>query len=190
MPIIEIAASHSIDLVKLFPFCGPTADPNHPFNHRDAVRQAIDDVLKRAGTLGVTVELGASPHPDLTLEGALFDRCSHPWTHLYVSHQGGIGFCDHLIGRPEYVLGEWDAEGFHERWNGQLFRRLRLEHAGGAERLSDRFKACRWCYCLRYSDVEHWLRTVELQRRVSTDERSVLYDFPSDAAVPSRLEFP
>ena len=188
--IVRIAAEHELPLVKLFPYCGEPADPEHPFGDAAGVSDAIDRLQAVAAETGVAVHFGATPHPDFTVDDALFSMCSHPWTHCYVRYDGQVGFCDHLIGMEEYCLGQWSDAGFAEVWNGPLFRQLRAEHTGGAGALSDRFEACRWCYGCRFADVEHWLRPDQEKRIVTVDRIAADRARAGRRPPPTQLRFP
>lgn len=188
--IVQLAHSMDIPLVKLFPFCGPTSLKEHPFRYKEEIRRMLDRVHEEAHRTGVEVELGASMHPNLTIQSKSVERCIHPWTHCYISATGGIGFCDHLISHPYYHLGHWSDGQFRAIWNGEGFQRLRGEHIKGPGGTSKRFRACRWCYKFRYSDVEHWLVPSEQRRLVSTQGPQGLYEANNFSAPRVRLQFP
>lgn len=189
--IARIASDHDIRLLKLFPLCVPLTDHNHPFNNKTIVLRLIGHLRELSDKFSLKIDLGASLHPDLTVPYGRFTYCSHPWTHCYLSYQGSIGFCDHLIGLPYYSLAEWKDGAFHTNWNNSLFRRLRVEHAKGFSGLSECFRDCRWCYAFRYVDIEHWLRPIERNRLVSTcNERPMFSTNATHETCTCDLEFP
>ena len=72
------------------------------------------------------------------------ERCKHPWTNLYITHDGKIGPCNHLMSAP-YVLGDLKKGTFRTEWNNKKFQRFR--------KYNDtilRARVCHWCYQNRY----------------------------------------
>ncbi len=190
--ILQIASDSGISLVKLFPLCTSILDPNHPFRHQMRIQSLLDDVMAVASALRIDVQLGAALHPSLVRRSALFDRCSHPWTHCCVTHVGGVGFCDHLIGLPHYSVGSLKVSRFREIWNNLHFRSLRRQHREAPDHISGQYSSCRWCYRFRYSDTEHWLRPCESARSVATWCGEPLYQLhaPSSESQDTALTFP
>lgn len=161
--IVRMAARLGVSRVRVFPLICPKHSRAHLEHHRDALCDVLDRLAPLGRQHGVPVQLGVAPIDSVAIPSAvLSDSCIHPWTHCYVAWDGGIGFCDHLIGNQRYILGSI-SDGLMEVWNNADFVRLRTEHAAAA--ISSKHAACRWCYGRRYSDFEHEL-VPELSTRV------------------------
>ena len=153
--IVRLASRLGIPRVRLFPVICPKRSHAHLEHHRERLPRILDRVAATGRECGVAVQLGVAPIDSIAIPSAvLSDSCIHPWTHCYVAWDGGVGFCDHLIGNQRYILGHI-ADGLMAAWNSPGFIRLRSEHAIAA--ISARHAACRWCYGRRYADTEHEL---------------------------------
>jgi MoaA/NifB/PqqE/SkfB family radical SAM enzyme len=171
--IVELAASLGVRRVSLGPI---QIGRDHPWNLRhdlDGVRQALDAAAERARLLDVQLHLASAMDVTLALDDGLTSLCTHPWAYAYISHGGGVGFCDHLIGMEKYTFGLLRDLTFEEIWNGEGFQNLRERHVGQA--LGERFSACRWCYRQRYVDFEHLTHPALAQHVVSTATRTRLW---------------
>lgn len=172
--IVQLAGELGIGLVKFFArVTERQGDPESPFQHLEAVRAGLARATELGDRLGVTVELGTTLHPDLTVAGAVIRSCPNPWTNCYLTWEGGMGFCHHLTGVDQFLTGRWDAGHFERAWNSEAWQEIRRGHgrgqafARGVPRdQTDFFKDCSWCHSLRYSDVEHLLRPEDEASRV------------------------
>lgn len=98
--------------------------------------------------------------------------CLHPWTHCYITNDGRLGFCDHLIG-PEgdpYIMGDLNENTFEEIWNGPTWIALRKEHLGRRDPNAQHFKECAWCYRNRFLDSEDLLDPTMGSERVDISD--------------------
>jgi 3-dehydroquinate synthetase/MoaA/NifB/PqqE/SkfB family radical SAM enzyme len=152
--------------IRLAPVTGCDHLPIALNGSEKLIRAVLDDLGARAEQLGVTVSLVARLPGDDALP-AMPSPCLHPWTHCYVTWDGRLGFCDHLIGPAgdPYILGSLTDGTFHDTWNGPAWRALRGEHLG--ERRSDapHFFECSWCYANRHLDCEDLLEPELASRR-------------------------
>jgi radical SAM protein with 4Fe4S-binding SPASM domain len=161
--IVKLAGRLGIPRVRLFPVICPKGSHAHLDHHRDRLRGILDQVTITGRELDVAVQLGAAPVDSIAIPSAVLSAsCIHPWTHCYVAWDGGVGFCDHLIGNQRYILGNI-ADGLMTVWNSPAFVGLRSEHATAT--ITAQYAACRWCYGRRYADTEQEL-VPEAQSRV------------------------
>lgn len=171
--IVRLAGQLGIPKVRFFPVICLKGSRAHLSHHHKLLCAALDQVAITGRENNVAVQLGVAPIDSLAIPSAvLSDTCIHPWTHCYISWDGGVGFCDHLIGNQRYILGRL-ADGLMPAWNGAAFVRLRNEHAAMA--ISERHAACRWCYGRRYSDTEHELAPDMASRVVCSSITTKLY---------------
>jgi MoaA/NifB/PqqE/SkfB family radical SAM enzyme len=166
--IISIAHKYQLGCVKLFPVICEHDSPKHLGNSISRLVNTIDNIYDVSRELNMPVEFGASLDQSIALPDHLLKKCMHPWSHGYISCQGGVGFCDHLIGNDNYVFGNLREANFHSIWNNERFRNLRREHGGGENSISGNHDACKWCFKNRYVDIEHLLATENLEKIVST----------------------
>ena len=153
--IVKLAGRLEIARVRLFPVVCRKSSHAHLDHYRDRICGILDRVAITGRECGVAVQLGVALTDSVAIPSAvLSDCCIHPWTHCYVAWNGGVGFCDHLIGNQRYILGNI-ADGLMTAWNSTGFMRLRSEHA--ASTISAQHAACKWCYGRRYADIEHEL---------------------------------
>jgi radical SAM protein with 4Fe4S-binding SPASM domain len=151
--IVELAGDVGIGRVTFAPVQMPL---DHPWNlqfHLPRVRQALDHAIEVANVCGVRLKLASSMDPSMNLDGYVKQMCMHPWAYAYISHEGRVGFCDHLIGQPTFTFGSLWEQTFREIWNSKGWQDLRRQHTAG--RIEDEFSPCRWCYTQRYVDFEN-----------------------------------
>jgi len=151
--IIRLANELGIQRIKLFPIKCSEASPDHLSHYPQQVKQMLDNSLLIANNLGILLELSASLLQDLAIDESIPRPCTHPWMYCYIDYQGGVGFCDHLVGKPQYTLGNFKEQSFMEIWNSPRFIQLREEHV--SNNISLPYSPCRWCYSNRYIDLEH-----------------------------------
>ncbi len=151
--ILKIAHKIGINRIKLFPLKCSEHNPNNLIHYQNSVRSMFDAISVISDDLGLMVEIGASLSQSLAFSNSIPNPCIHPWMYCYVDYQGGIGFCDHLNGKPEYTLGNIKTETFKNIWNNSSFQELRKEHV--EQLFGPMFLPCEWCYANRYIDLEY-----------------------------------
>jgi radical SAM protein with 4Fe4S-binding SPASM domain len=175
-----LAARLGIMKVSLFPIQAARNDPRHLLSTIEQVKRSLDAVREQAALHGVEVHLGAAMDSGLAIPEALMQCCIHPWTHAYIDYIGRVGFCDHLIGSPQFTFGSISNNEFSKVWNNNLFQGVRAAH--GSRHLTGACSPCRWCYDQRYVDFEDVIYPELAANKVSTDRCNVLYRL--DASVP------
>lgn len=182
--LVRMAYDLDVTKVVLFPI---VVANDHPWNLRGDLAgtvTALDRARAEAENLGVTLQLGAAPDPALAVDSKVKGSCMHPWAYAYVAYSGRVGFCDHLIGAPEYLFESLDESAFHEIWNGRRFQSLRRAHASKAG-IPDEFAACRWCFKSRYVDFEELLHPNYADNLVRSGGPDTLYQIHSPAERPA-----
>lgn len=156
--IVTIAADYSVNRVTLFPVVARRTNPLHLDHRKGELICHLDNAAKRANALGIELRLGASVHEEYVVEEGLPNRCSHPWEYCYIDFSGNVGYCDHLIGNKELVVGNLNQHSFDAIWNGIDMQDLRKKHLEAKRnepgKLSDSHPHCAWCYRRRYVDFE------------------------------------
>lgn len=176
--IIKLAYNNGLGCVKLFPVICDRSSPSYLGNNVSNVIKMVDTVSQMSKDLGIPVEFGASLDESIALEEKLVTNCIHPWSHCYISPKGGVGFCDHLIGNDNYILGSIIENTFMVVWNNDKFKQLRAQHKEGEKAVLNDFRACKWCFKNRYSDIEHLIAPLMEQSIVSTiNNNSPIYKF-------------
>jgi MoaA/NifB/PqqE/SkfB family radical SAM enzyme len=157
--VVALAADVGISTVKLFPVT--TTSPDHPLALQDAAAttRAVYRAAKVARAAGVRLQLGASLWGDLDRDPLDEPSCIHPWMYCYISYEGKVGFCDHLIGPAgePYLMGDLRVTPFVEIWNCDRWVTLREEHAARRRSTHKDFHECAWCYRNRFPDFENLL---------------------------------
>ena len=171
--IVDLAADLDVPVVVCYPI---VTDLNHPSHLRadlDATVRAYDAAASRARDRGIVLQLGAAPDPSLALvDKVRTPPCMHPWSYAYVTYEGGVGFCDHLIGNPRFTLGSLKDSSLEEIWNGDEWAKLRRSHVTG--QIEDRFAPCRYSYAQRYVEFEDRLHPDRSAQIVSTARQLAL----------------
>lgn len=182
--VVELAADLDVAKVTLFPIQTKLGDPWHLHGDIEGTRAAYEAAEQRARALGILLQLGAAPDRALAIpELVKRSPCMHPWGYAYINYAGGVGFCDHLIGDPDKILGSLTETSFLGIWNGDAWADLRAQHVKGE--IAERFFACRWCYKQRYVDFEDRVHQPYTKRIVSTDTvPSVIRTSPCEAENP------
>lgn len=156
--IVKTGMRFGITHFKMEPLKSAPEDPGNLIHHTNPVRHAISmlkSLVKDHPQL--KLEYSASLLHEDTNRAKVKKFCIHPFTYLYVSSKGGLGFCDHLNGVEEFVWGQWQSpDGFKSFWYGEKMQRLRNEHlraldGGYIASCAD----CNWCYQRRYADLEY-----------------------------------
>lgn len=152
--LVDLAADLGVPLVVLHPLVAAIDSPSHLRGDLAGAERAYAKAADRARERGIVLQAGAAPDPSLAITDRVrMPPCMHPWAYAYVNYQGGVGFCDHLIGDPQFVLGSLRDSSFEEIWNGDAWAGLRASHITGE--IDDRFSPCRYSYAQRYVDFEH-----------------------------------
>jgi radical SAM protein with 4Fe4S-binding SPASM domain len=168
-----LAARLGIVKVSLFPIQTARNDPRHLHGAIEQVKRSLDAVQEQAASLDIEIQLGAAMDPGLVIPGALMDCCIHPWTYTYIDYLGRVGFCDHLIGSPQYTFGSISNNEFSKVWNNDAFQWLRAAH--GSRCLAGACSPCRWCYDQRYVDFEDLIYPELAANKVATSQCNALY---------------
>jgi radical SAM protein with 4Fe4S-binding SPASM domain len=171
--IVTLADDLGIAQVSLAPIQIGTDHPWHLGHDVATVARSLDAATDRGRELGVRVQLASSLDESLNLDDDIKKMCMHPWAYAYISHEGRVGFCDHLIGLAKYTFGSLTEEPFMDIWNSERFQRLRRQHA--EQDLRDEFSPCRWCYKRRYVDFEHLVHPSYGDHLVNTETRARLW---------------
>jgi radical SAM protein with 4Fe4S-binding SPASM domain len=151
----------------------PVSCSRHSELHLCHVREQLAPVLERATALaksvGVTLQLGAALDPSLVVEEGLAPICPNPWSNVLIDYRGRVGFCHHLVGNEDMLVGSLTRSSFHTIWNSEQYQELRRQHVGALEtRTLPSFGKCTWCYSNRYLDIEHLSMPSLSSREVST----------------------
>ena len=119
----------------------------------------LDSAIRECGriageakvTLTLGTKLGGTPRNPLGMPA-----CIHPWAYCYLTHDGRVSFCDHLIGpsNAAYLVGSLTTTPFEEIWNGAALQAIRAEHLAGRRPTARQFRHCAWCYEEKYVDFE------------------------------------
>lgn len=173
--IIQTASNFHIETIKLFPIICDLKYKDNLKYHIPLITETLDKVEEYSRKFNISVELGATLNEALAVKEALLSKCVHPWMYCYINSWGGVGFCDHLIGKQRYILGNIRKKSFMKIWNNSEFQFLRRQHCGAPDDLSNRFDVCRWCYNNRYIDFEHFLYPELGIKRVNS-KKSPLYE--------------
>lgn len=111
---------------------------------------ALNESLHLAKKYGIKLEMTGSLNAGAVEKRAGFYKkeiCDHPWTLVYITYDGRIGPCNHLIADGGVLLGDLSKDNFYNAWNSlgfQLFRKL--------IHTPNRFVRCEWCFRHRYGD--------------------------------------
>jgi radical SAM protein with 4Fe4S-binding SPASM domain len=182
--IVDLAADLGVPLVVCYPIVADLTDPAHLRGDLDGAVRAYDAAADRARERGVVLQLGAAPDPSLALvDKVRTPPCMHPWAYAYVNYEGGVGFCDHLIGNPRFTLGSLKDSSFEEIWNGEEWAKLRRSHVTG--QIEDRFAPCRYSYVQRYVEFEDRLHPDRAAQIVSTEHELALTARRDPGRVPA-----
>lgn len=128
----------------------------------EALSIASKIALKKGVKLTASNRLGSMPE-----NGKEISPCIHPWYYCYVSYDGSVSFCDHLIGpgNKEYIVGNLYDSTFAQIWNGTAMQDMRQEHLGLRRESAHQFSHCSWCYKNKYVDFEERFVSQESERK-------------------------
>ena len=184
--IIKLARDLDVRKVSFFPIQVPLDDGRHLSGDIEGTKRAVVEAQQCACDLGIELHIGAAMDVTLALRTHVKSLCMHPWAFANISYEGGVGFCDQLIGNRKYILGSMVDCTFDSIWNNEAFQRLRKSHQ--EHQIPDQFAACRWCYKQRYIEYEHLLYPNLSDHYVSTKTKSVLFE-DNGASAAERLSF-
>jgi len=134
----------------------------------DELEHALERVRERAEATNVRVSFTASLIDDM-LPNQDTHACLHPWSWCYLSYNGGVGFCDHLIAFDQYLFGTLDDSSFDAIWNGVDWVALRNEHLQQRRASAPYFHECAWCYKNRHVDCEDIVEPRYAEKRMTID---------------------
>jgi len=165
--IVEFADDCGVKDVRIAPVSISNESELSILGQEDEIAAAISHVASLINSRGVKVSLTASLFENSTQDKSK-SACLHPWTHCYIEHDGGISFCDHLIGpeAEEYIMGNLIDSKFESIWNSQNWIDLRKNHVNERNPNSPYFKECDWCYKNRLLDSEDILEPSLASERV------------------------
>lgn len=157
--IVELAARYNIKTVHLNPLVQRKFQEDYPtFGVTEDNRKLLLDTLSCVEEKSKRYNIEVKVCADL-LSGDKYDlkRCIHPWSYVYISYNGNIGFCDHLMCVDDAVMGNIKNE-FSSIWNNLKYQELRKKHLGidVNNMFGDRIE-CKWCYKNRYGNWEYLL---------------------------------
>lgn len=160
--LVDLAAAYSIPLITLNPlfhddegYEGDEPPVGVSAPAQLALRASLMSAQKLALRTGVELRVGANLGTGCAARGG-YEQCIHPWSYVYIRHDGGIGFCDHLTTQEAAIFGNIASDDFMTVWNGPSYRQLRDDHARrDFDRLREQRLECGWCYKNRYTDAEY-----------------------------------
>lgn len=168
--IVDMAAELDVPRVTLNPLVTNFDDSSHLRSNLDRTEAAYAATAARARERDVELQLGSAPDPALAIpELVRRPACIHPWSYAYVEYDGGMGFCDHLMGSPRYALGKIGEDSPLDVWNSEEWQQIRRAHLKND--IPDRFAPCRFSYAHRYIDFEHLIHPSRAEGIVSTKTR-------------------
>lgn len=173
--IVAMAAEFHVRRVTLFPVVATRGSQLHIERNRSIISGVLAEAVHIAREGNVELRIGASLDEEIVNSSALPRCCSHPWSYTYISHNGAVGYCDHLIGHDSLTLGRFVGGAFSATWNSLPFQALRSEHhrfikdSQGNRIGFKEFGHCDWCYRRRYIDFEDELQPPDFERVVGTN---------------------
>jgi len=146
--IIVIADKFGINRIELNPVQLPFFDFRKLFFHKKKTEENLQKALKLAKEKRITIlfqgNLGKEGTEEKHSKVKKIKRCKNPWTHLFISYDGKIGPCNHLMRKP-VVLGDLKKVSFKEEWNNKAFQKFRKYNDTNL-----RYNECNWCYKNRF----------------------------------------
>jgi radical SAM protein with 4Fe4S-binding SPASM domain len=164
--IIDLAKGAGVRRIALAPV---TCDPHSPFSITGFEKQlchAVDKIAARANRTETLVFQTANLWPGQIVHEQ-HAPCIHPWAYCYISYDGRVGFCDHLIGPAgdPFIIGDLRQQSFDDVWNSEAWIALRKEHLSERRPGAPFFHECDWCYRNRFTDFEDILEPVHAKGR-------------------------
>ncbi|MPL99925.1 hypothetical protein SDC9_46147 [bioreactor metagenome] len=154
--IIPFAAKFHIPEITFFPV---DIDDNSMLSI-EGKEEEVEEMLKQVSNLAkeynINVILGSSIGC-YNSNNQKNEVCIHPWSYCYITYDGKVGFCDHLIGPAfdKMLIGDLELNSFNEIWNSHRWQTLRYYHLNDRKNLQKEFYQCLWCYENKYIDFEN-----------------------------------
>lgn len=158
LDIVKLASQYKIPFVRLNAITREQASGSYPKigvsrDKQEEFEVIIEAIRWFSTSANVKVQYSTNL---IDTDDAGFDLCIHPWTYVFVRHDGAMGFCDHLVAHPDAIMGNILETPFMEIWNSGEYRKIRREHiAKEFKRWHDLGIECDWCYKNRYADCEY-----------------------------------
>lgn len=155
--IVNLANAYDIKTIHLNPLSHRPNPEDYPIlgvtkNNKELLLRELDSINTISKEMNIDIRVCA----DLLSEDSYdLKRCIHPWSYVYVSYNGNIGFCDHLMCVEESIMGNINSEHFSKIWNNEKYLQLRNRHAQKEVKcLFEDNIECNWCYKNRYANWE------------------------------------
>lgn len=156
--ILRLASCYNIPLIRLNAITRNQSSNSYPtigvsWHKQKDFENVIEEIRHFSFSSNVKIQYSTNL---LSTNDAGFDLCIHPWTYVFVSYDGAVGFCDHLVAHPDAIIGNILRTSFMEIWNSRKYKEIRQEHIKKEfERLHKLGVECDWCYKNRYADCEY-----------------------------------
>lgn len=153
--LIPLAAEFSIREVRMFPV-DISSESELSLEDRET---EVEDMLSKVKNLSKKYEVNAivgAKMGCMSFNSPSLPACIHPWAYCYISYNGKVGFCDHLIGPSfdDILMGDITTTPFVQIWNSENWQSLRYNHLIQRDNSIKNFKHCSWCYKNKYIDFE------------------------------------
>ncbi len=154
--IINFAYDCGVKEIRLFSVTATAESPLSLFNCCTDIDFNLSKAAAVAKKLGIKIVLATKLGCRIYKSNDSVP-CIHPWSYCYISYNGDVTCCDHLIGpgNAEYVIGNLTVSTFDNVWNGPKAQTFRHMHASSG-RSQIPLAHCRWCYSEKYVDFEHY----------------------------------
>lgn len=157
--IVELASKYNIKTIHLNPLAQRPFPEDYPTfgvseNNREYLLETLNAIQEKSKEYQINIKVCADLLSDDQHE---LKRCIHPWSYVYISNTGEIGFCDHLMCVEEAIFGNI-RDGFDKIWNCEKYQEVRNKHfhLDIDEVFCDHIE-CKWCYKNRYGNWESLL---------------------------------
>lgn len=145
--IILFASKLGLKLVEFNPVRTSETDKNNIYFHQEEMRRILSRCVKLADKNNINlVLLGSLGQKSLEQQIGYpgTTSCKRPWSHAYITYDGRVGPCNHLLDPPLF-FGTLKEESFQDIWDNWLFNSLR-----DVINTKDRPFFCKWCEKNRY----------------------------------------
>ena len=156
--IVQLASRCGIPLIRLNAITKDQTEGNYPQigvgrDNKKVLDNVMEEVRGLSKLSGIRIQYSTNL---IMTDDAGFDLCIHPWSYVFVRHDGAVGFCDHLVAHPGSIIGNLMEETFMEIWNSEEYLEIRREHLRGEfARWHEKGIECDWCYKNRFADCEY-----------------------------------
>lgn len=139
--IVDLASKMGIKKLELNPVRTSEGDANSLSLYESQVRSVLKKTIEHAKKKNVNLVLIGSLgqkdiEKDLGYNGVFL--CERPWLHAYITYNGYVGPCNHLLDPPLF-FGNLE-HGFKDVWNNELFTSFRE-----LINTKHRPRFCKWC---------------------------------------------